>query len=146
MMTLRDRLANALQSALTPIVKELGCRCTIYRATVSSTADGAPQRTYAADAQWTSIDVVFVPGTDDGGANASTSIAKGFGVRSSAKSTITIIRRTAGLPSIVAFDGFKILDGPYAGYTWLAEADGVADPIGASMAINVIAAPAGVIT
>jgi hypothetical protein len=142
-MTLRDSLALALQTALTPIVKDLGCRCTVYRPTASTGLDASTTRAYAADGAWSNVSVIFVPVTNDAGANATVAIAKPFGVRSSAKSTITFLRTAAGLPTIVTHDGFKILDGPYAGFTWLAEADGVIDPVGATMAVTVIAAPAG---
>jgi hypothetical protein len=145
-MSLRDVLASAIQSAISPLVSDLGCRVAIYRATVTSTADATPVRTYALDASWSSVDVLFAPGQRQTGTDESDSIAKPFGVRSTAKGTITIIRPVAGFPSVAAFDGFKVLDGPYAGYTWLAEADGVADLIGALMEIRVIAAPAGAIT
>lgn len=145
-MTLRDELAIAIQAAVGPLVAELGSLCTVYRATQVEADDASTSRTYAADVTWTNVPVVFNPGKGDASSDATQSVAKGFGVRSSAKSTITFIKSATGLPSIAAFDGFKMLDGPYAGYTWLAEADGVADLIGASLTVNVIAAPPGAIT
>jgi hypothetical protein len=144
-VTLRDSLTNALQGALSPLIADLGCRIAIYRPTVVKGSDKGVSRTYAFDPAWTSLDVVFAPGTGESGAGASESVAKPFGVRSSAKATITILRTASGHPSVAAFDGIKILDGPYAGYTWLAEADGVVDLIGLSQSVAVIAAPSGAI-
>lgn len=141
-MTLRDSLAIALQAALTPVVAELGALCTVYRATVTRAADGSVKRSYLPDVDWSSIPAVFSLGTSEDGTGGSESVAKPFGVRSSGKASLTFLRRDIGLPQLTAFDGFIIHDGPYAGFSWMAESDGVMDPVGASVTVRLIAAPA----
>lgn len=141
-------LLDALNAALAPVIRslslDLGCTVAIYRPTVSAAADGSPVRTYVApDPAWAVARAFFATGTANGGTDA---IAKPFGVRTTASGKLTFPTNASGtLPTLSPFDAFKILDGPFSGFTWVAEADDVPDPIGATCDVRVVAAPAGAI-
>jgi hypothetical protein len=142
-------IIDDIAAALGPVVRELGvnfgCTVAIYRPVVADTADGTPTRTYpTVDPAWSEATAFFEPGSTSG--DGSEAVAKPFGVRTTAFGVITFTQNASGaIPVISPFDGFKILTGPFAGYTWLAEADHVPDGIAASGVVRVTAAPAGVI-
>lgn len=143
-------LLAALAAALGPVVSQLGDQLgvtvAIYRPVVTTAADGTPTRTYVApDPAWTAAVAFFSPGSTSNG-QPTEAVAKPFGVRTTAFGTLLFVQDATGaLPLVSPFDGFKILDGPYAGYTWLAEADHVPDELGVTGAVRVIAAPPGTI-
>ncbi len=142
-------LLETLNAALAPVVRalsaDLGCTVAIYRPVVATSADGSPSRVYAApDPVWSNTGAFFAPGRGSGG--GTDTIAKPFGVRTTAFGTLTFTVNADGvLPLVSPFDGFKILDGPFAGFTWLAEADDVPDPIGATCGVQIVSAPPGTI-
>lgn len=145
-------LLDDLSGVLGPLVRSLavdtglGCTVAIYRPVTTDAADGTTQRTYpTVDPDWAEAAAFFEPGSTSNG-DATEAIAKPFGVRTTAYGTLTFTQSAAGqLPVISPFDGFKILSGPYTGYTWLAEADHVPDGVNATGVVRVIAAPSGVI-
>ncbi len=143
-------LLTALAAALGPVVSQLGDQLgitvAIYRPVQATAADGSPTRTYPQpDPAWDGAVAFFSPGSTSNG-QPTEAMAKPFGVRTTAYGTLLFVQDAAGqLPTISPFDGFKILSGPYAGYTWLAEADHVPDELGATGTVRVIAAPPGTI-
>lgn len=142
-------ILSDLSAALGPIIgglgADLGISVAIYRATLSSDADGTPKRVYAIDPSWSATNAFFELGSASGG-NDTEALQRPHGVRTTAHATLTFVQNASGvLPTVAPFDGFKILSGAFTGYTWLAEADHAMDPIGATGTVRVIAAPAGVI-
>jgi hypothetical protein len=146
-VSLLDSLAAALGPVVRQLAADLGCEVAIYRAVMGGAADGTPTRTYpAVDAAWPAARAFFEPGSE-GASTPTEAIAKPFGVRTTAFGTLTFVADDLGaLPIVSPFDGFRILTGPFAGYTWLAQADHVPDPLGTTGAVRVVSAPSGVIT
>lgn len=145
MATLADALAAALGPVVSQLAGQLGVTLAIYRPVLATLADGSPTRTYpTADPAWAGAVGFLAMGSTSG--PGSDALTKPFGVRTTAFATLTLAPNAAGqLPTLSPFDGVKILSGPYAGYTWLVEADQVPDAIGATAAVRLVSAPAGVI-
>ncbi|GAB1340885.1 hypothetical protein [Gemmatimonas sp.] len=145
MATLADALAAALGPVVTALADQLGVTLAIYRPVVASLADGTPTRTYpVADPAWANAAGFLAMGSASG--PGSDALTKPFGVRTTAFATLTLTRNAAGeLPTLSPFDGVVILSGPYAGYTWLVEADHVPDAIGVTAGVRLVSAPAGTI-
>ncbi len=141
-MSIATDIANALGAPLLFLAKELGCQVARYTPTTTRTADKQSTRTYSADLAAAALPAFFEPGR-----TPTEALQKPFGVRTTSHGTLLFVKQDAiPLPIISPFDGFKITTGPYAGYTWIAEAEGVPDDVGATMSVVVIAAPAGAIT
>lgn len=140
-----------LGAALGPILGDVaggfGTEVTVYRPTQSSTTGGATKRTYSTpDPAWTGARAFFRPGDDDNARNASEVIAKPFGLRSVDRGLLVFVQDASGqLPVIAVGDGLKTLAGPFAGFTWIAEAPGVPDVMGVTLSVSVTSAPAGVL-
>lgn len=145
-MSILDDLAAALGPVVRTLAGDFGCTVAIYRPVTVDGADGTPTRTYpTVDPAWAVAAAFFEPGSTSNG-DATEALSKPFGVRTTAYGTLTFVQNAAEqLPTISPFDGFKVLSGPYAGYTWLAEADHVPDGINATGTVRVIAAPPGLI-
>lgn len=144
-MSLANSLAATLGALLTGLAPDLGCTVAIYRPVVTSGADGSPARTYVLDPAWASVPAFFATGSTSQSQSTDT-VSRPHGVRTTASGTFTFPQDSDGvLPTISPFDGFKILSGPFAGYTWISEADHVPDAIGATAKVRVVSAPAGVI-
>jgi hypothetical protein len=145
-MSILEDIAAALGPVVRDLAGQFGCRFAIYRPVVSTAADGSPVRTYPApDPAWSDASGFFEPGSESSRVGTD-ALAKPFGVRTTAFGRLTPVQNASGvLPLLSPFDGVKILSGPYTGYTWLAEAEHVPDPINATGPVRVIAAPVGVI-
>lgn len=145
---LLDAIGRALTPVLTDVAGGFGVQVALYRPTATVSTGGASRRTYgAADPLWAAAPAFFKPGTDDNASGAAEAIAKPFGVRTVDRGSITFIATADGvLPSVAFGDGLKILNGPYAGFTWIAEAPSVPDVMGATTTVQVTSAPAGAIT
>lgn len=144
-MTIATDLAASLAAPLLYLAAQLGCTVARYTATVTRTADKQSTRTYTADLAAAALPAFFEAGRENQRSDNGT-LLKPFGARTTAHGSLTFVKQPGvALPLISAFDGFKITSGPYTGYTWLAQAEGVPDDVGATMVVQVISAPDGAI-
>jgi hypothetical protein len=139
-MGLFDTLRGALTPTLRTLTADVGVQVAIYRATASESAGAETTRTYAVDATWANVGAFFNAPLPEG------VILNPFGARTSTSALLKFVRTAGGaLPLVNAFDGFKILSGPYTGYTFLAAGEGVPDAVGMVESVSLVSAPAGVI-
>lgn len=139
-MGLFDTLRASLAPTLRQFTGEVGVQVAIYRATEGDASDAQTTRTYAIDATWSSVGAFFQPELPAG------AVLSPYGARTTANATLRFIRTASNtLPSVSVFDGFKVLTGVYAGYTFLAAADGAPDTMGLAELVPLTSAPVGVI-
>lgn len=145
-MSLMDDLAAALAPTVRGLTDQWGARVTVYRPTRTTNASGDPLRTYsAADPQLTNVPAFLAPGRSDGEHGAPVTV-RPYGAVSDGRARLRLPALASGvLPVLDAFDGVKVLTGPYAGYTFLCDTDSAPDPAGLFTLVAVTSAPAGVI-
>lgn len=143
-MGLLDQLMAGLAPTIAGLTEQFGCTATIYRCTRTTNADGEPVRTYAADPTLTGVSGFFAPGTSEVSTPNNTAL-RPFGGVSELRARLSLPRLNGALPVLDQFDGVRILRGPYAGYTFLCDADSAPDAVGAFTITVLESAPAGVI-
>lgn len=143
-MGLLDTLMSGLAPTIAGLTEQFGVTLTVYRSTAALNAKGEPIRTYAADAALTAVSGFFAPGTSEVSTPNATNL-RPFGGVSELRARISLPRINGVLPVLDQFDGVKVLSGPYAGYTFLCDADSAPDAVGAFTVTVLASAPAGVI-
>lgn len=147
MENLLAQIGQALAPTLTVLAGQVGVTVAIYRPTSAQSNSGVWRRTYGApDTAWAEAAAFFGPGNDDNAQGATDATLKPFGVRTSDRGSFTFVPNASGVLPLIAFgDGFKILSGPFMGFTWVAEAPSVPDLLGTTCTVAVVSAPAGAI-
>lgn len=143
-MGLLDTLMSGLAPTIAGLTEQFGVTLTVYRCTTTLNAKGEPVRTYAADPALSAVAGFFAPGTSEVSTPNNTAM-RPFGGVSELRARISLPRINGALPVLDQFDGVKVLSGPYAGYTFLCDADSAPDAVGAFTVTVLASAPAGVI-
>lgn len=146
-MSLLSDLAASLAPTVATLAGGFGATVRVYRPTVTTNAEGRDVRTYVLNDTTIGDHACFLLGASYAEQVAAASVARPNGVVQAAAASINMPRLpgTGVLPVINAFDGIKIMDGAYAGWTFLADADGVPDLVGLFTQVKLVSAPAGVL-
>lgn len=139
-MSLLTDLGASLASTVRGLTSDFGVRVTVYRPTRTTQASGQVTRSYSApDATLTNVPGFFAIVESDG-------MPRAQGVIPVVRGTLALAVLPSGaIPVLDPFDGVKILDGPFAGYTFLCDAESVPDGAGLYANVALTSAPAGVL-
>lgn len=148
-MTLLSDLATILQPVALDLAQEFGSgRVTVYRAVSTESSTGRPVYTYPTpDATLSNVACFLVANTSDAAAQVGAPQAvRPTGSTDDQAMRLYIPPHNGVLPVLNAYDGIKVLSGPYAGYTYVCVTDSAPDTAGIMTGVTVLSAPPGAIT
>ncbi len=145
-MNLLSTIVAALAPTVATLTQQFGITVTVYRPTDVDAPSGERTRSYTApDATLTAVPAFFTPARGDA-TDAGESAVRPYGITPVLSGSLRFPPLANGvLPALNALDGLKVLDGPYAGYTFLADSESAPDAAGVFTIVRVMSAPAGVI-
>ena len=143
-MSLISGLVASLGPTIAGLAGSLGVTVNVYRAVATKDATGRVVHSYpTVDASLGSVSC-FLLGKSFAERVEAESVHRPSGVLQTAASSLMIPPTAAGtIPVINAFDGIKVMDGAYAGWTFIADSDGVPDLVGLFTTVKLANAPAG---